>query len=106
MHIGILYVNAWDAISAYDFACIDRFQLRTLLALTLDGQGRHKSALVQWESCLRFAEKPAKMHALTRVDILYANARDAIGAHESMHSCALASRERMHGMRSVLMNAC
>ena len=23
MHIGILYVNAWDAISAHDFACID-----------------------------------------------------------------------------------
>ena len=24
MHTKCLYVNAWDAISAYDFACIDR----------------------------------------------------------------------------------
>ena len=24
MHTECLYVNAWDAISAYDFACIDR----------------------------------------------------------------------------------
>ena len=65
MHTKCLYVNAWDAVSAYDFACIDRRRR----SLTGDDPRLHLGV-------------PVEMRALVHTNCLYANAWDAISAYD------------------------